>query len=150
MKEQTGNIWDCFDTNQSSVIVITTNGSLNRKGDAVMGRGIAKEAADRFPGLRRELGAELEIYGNKLNYFPKYRLITFPVKKSWEQRADPKLIKKSLKELLKLVKKGCIADWYTIYMVRPGCGNGFLKWADVKGILKPKLSDRFVIVEKNP
>jgi len=150
MKEQTGNIWDFYETNQSSIIVITTNGSINRRGRAVMGSGVAREAAERFPLLRNELGAEIEIYGNKLNYFPKYRLITFPVKKNWEVRADPKLIKKSLKELVTLVKKGSIAERNTIYMVRPGCGSGYLSWKDVKGILKPKLSDRYVIVEKNP
>lgn len=147
MKEQTGNIWDFYDTNLSSLIVITTNGSLNRKGEAAMGRGIAKEAAERFKDLRRALGAEITLYGNRVHYFPQYRLLTFPVKRRWELKAEIPLVKKSLTELLKWAKKH-LAPITTVYMVRPGCGSGFLDWKKVRPILKPKLSDQYVIVEK--
>lgn len=37
-----------------------------------------------------------------------------------------------------------------IYLVRPGCGNGRLRWQDVRHALSEILDDRFVIVEREP
>ncbi len=35
-----------------------------------------------------------------------------------------------------------------VYLVRPGCGNGQLKWEDVKPLIAPILDDRFIVVER--
>ena len=35
-----------------------------------------------------------------------------------------------------------------VYMARPGCGNGQLKWEDVKPLIAPILDDRFIVVER--
>ena len=46
MKEVTGNIWDY----PADIVCITTNGSTTRNGSAVMGKGIALQAKERYPG----------------------------------------------------------------------------------------------------
>jgi len=42
MKEVIGNIWNYY--NKGNWIVITTNGTIKKNGEAVMGRGVALEA----------------------------------------------------------------------------------------------------------
>jgi len=51
MLETLGDIWE--HAGRGAVIVITSNGSLTRDGRAVIGRGVAKQAALCFPGLQR-------------------------------------------------------------------------------------------------
>src|SRR5216683_7097887 len=65
---------------------------------------------------------------------------SFPVKQPWIEPADPDPIQQSARQL-----------WYAfwkmhldkVYMARPGCGNGQLKWEDVKPLIAPILDDRF-------
>jgi hypothetical protein len=72
-------------------------------------------------------------------------LITFPVKRNWWEVADLALIERSARELLKIIEVKRIRG--AIYLPRPGCGNGRLKWEDVKKIFLPILkSDQFHIV----
>ena len=59
MFEAVGDIWEYSDT---SVIVITTNGSLTCDGRAIFGRGVARQAALRFPDLAGNYVAEKDIY----------------------------------------------------------------------------------------
>jgi hypothetical protein len=60
MVEFTGNIW----TYPADVVIITTNGTVTKKGECVMGRGCAKEAKDLFPGLPKALGDKIKKEGN--------------------------------------------------------------------------------------
>ena len=46
-------------------ICITTNGVVKRNGDAVMGRGCAKDATLLYPGTERQLGMKLNKNGNQ-------------------------------------------------------------------------------------
>jgi hypothetical protein len=62
MQELVGNIWD---HHQDGWIVVTTNGIIKSNGDAVMGAGIALEAARKFPDLPRQLGDRLRVIGVK-------------------------------------------------------------------------------------
>ena len=72
-------------------------------------------------------------------------MITFPVKHNWWEAADLGLIERSARKLLKMIEVKRIKE--AIYLPRPGCGNGRLKWEDVKKILSPILkSDQFHIV----
>jgi hypothetical protein len=73
-------------------LCITTNGFVKSNGEAVMGRGIAKEAANRFSMLPKLLGDTLRTRGNNVHLFTlleynhqldmylEFLLITFPVK----------------------------------------------------------------------
>ena len=157
MREITGNLWDYHagtptrerlelvseSYKEKGWLVITTNGTIKRNGNAVMGRGVAYQAANRFPKLPLELGEKL-IEGNLVYSFPKYLLLTMPVKHHWAYQADPNLIVESAVQLAKLFPSGLDT---CIYMPRPGCGNGGLLWKDVKPLIKDILNDNFCVVE---
>lgn len=133
-----------------SALVITTNGSVKTDGTAVMGRGVAKTAKDKYGNLDIKLGRQIRRNGNVVQIITRrfwlkhpYYLVSFPVKRSWWDDADMKLIKQSCKQLVKIADK---EGWSDIAMPRPGCGNGNLKWSPVKKAIKELLDDRFVIV----
>jgi len=154
MKEVKGNIWDYHD--KGYWIVITTNGTVRKDGACVMGRGVAKQAAIKYPQLPRELGKLIKLRGNVCHVMWGLGIITFPVKHNWWEKADLTLIEKSCKEL---VQKVCDIDEFKsdtypennwpdeVYMVRPGCGNGGLRWKDVEPILDKHLKRRYIVVE---
>ena len=153
MKEITGNLWDFYGGAKihprfvnEGWVCITTNGDTNSKEAAVMGRGIAKEAAIRFPRLPFDLGDKLQRLGNHVHSFSLLQLITFPVKHHWQEQADPELISRSVVELVYVVT---ILKIKSVYLPRPGCGNGRLKWEDVRPLLL-ELDDRFTVVEIKP
>lgn len=155
MKEIKGNIWDYH--KEGHWIVITTNGYVKTNSEAVMGAGVALQAKQRFPKLPLELGGHIKKWGNQAFLFPQYRIITMPVKKVWWEKADIKLIETGCEWLAEVVNMNY---WTTgvnilnqirdgsVYLVRPGCGNGQLDWKDVKPILEKYLDDRFIVVEK--
>ena len=145
MREAAGNIWDFHA--EGHWVVITTNGSVRKDGAAVMGRGVAKEAALKFPLLPYELGNEIKHRGNKVIVFLQYKIITLPVKHQWMEKADMHLIEVGLGDLIELLNATSNIP-SPIYMVRPGCGNGGLDWKDVKPIIAKYLDDRFVVVER--
>lgn len=156
MKQLLGtDIWTLHHPN--NWIVITTNGSVNYRGQAVMGRGLALQAAQRFPGLHIEVGNAIKLWGNTVNVLHSHRLITFPVKHKWMQTADLELIRTSAHQLLNAwdqISQDCFGarPRYSghIYLPRPGCNNGGRTWAEVRPILAPILDDRFTVVEIKP
>lgn len=142
MKEVDGNIWDYHD--KGEWIVVTTNGDWNKQGLAVMGRGVALDAADKYPMLRVELGKALKHgAGNVVHIWDHFRIITFPVKHHWFKPADLKLIEKSARELQHLCN---LWDIDPVYLVEPGTGNGRLLWSEVKPVIAPLLDSRFIVV----
>lgn len=161
MLEAYGNIWDIADEFKDSInaVVVTTNGYTRKDGNAVMGRGIAKEAADRYPSLPYELGARLLAHGNVVNIFSylntAYDIVTFPVKPrfgsrgipGWQARADLDLIASSARELVRYADR---YNWMDVLMPRPGCGYGQLKWEQVKPVIEPILDNRFTVVTFHP
>jgi hypothetical protein len=143
MREIKGNLWDF----EAEAVVITTNGTVKNNGECVMGRGCAREAADKFPGLAKELGELIEEFGNRVfalgGHGERY-LYTFPVKNNWWEIANLDLIERSTKQLFDLVDKTYKDN--TIVLPRPGCGNGKLEWKEVKPILERYLDDRFYVI----
>jgi len=144
MKEITGDIWDYY--KQGYWIVITTNGTVKKNGEAVMGKGIALQARLRFPELPRRLGRLLDIYGNIPNIFRDLRVISFPTKYHWASPADIDLIEEGCKKLVEGLK---LLGLDRLYLTRLGCSNGRLDWKDVKPVLERYLDDRFIVVEKS-
>lgn len=140
MREITGNLWD--HNNVNSVICITTNGFVKKNGEAVMGRGCAYEATQRIPCIAGRLGIHLRMNGNVPVWLTS-GLVTFPVKHNWYEDADPELIRKSAAwlrgEALNLGQK-----WFVL--PRPGCGNGKLKWEDVRPLLVT-LPDNVLVID---
>lgn len=146
MKEAKGDLWEY----PADATVITTNGFVKENGYAVMGRGCAFEACQRYPGMERLLGRYIQTAGNHLACFDMTPtadtsdiLITFPVKHNWWETADIELIEKSTSELVSAVKRLEIG---TVVMPRPGCGNGRLKWKDVKKVIELYLDDRYTVI----
>mgnify|MGYP001584085566 CR=1 FL=1 len=151
MIEIVGDLWTHHEAGE--VVVITTNGAVRADGCAVMGRGVAREAALRMPWLPAQLGDRLLRWDNHVCFFGTINclyvgvpIITFPVKTHWRDAADPGLIRRSAHELVAVITA---LGMEKVYSVRPGCGWGHLLWQDVESLLTPIWDDRFVIVEKN-
>lgn len=148
MIEEYGDMW----TMEADVKCVTTNGTVKKGGGAVMGRGTAKQAAMRAPIVPTWLGQLIRRNGNHVQTISAhtdetgtYTLVAFPVKHNWWEKADLKLIERSLVELNYLADMG---DWKKILLPRPGCGNGQLSWSkQVKKLVEPVLDDRFVVVD---
>ena len=131
------------------MICITTNGSTKSDGRAVMGCGIAKQAAELFPDLPLILGTKLQVFGNGLHYLKYYldrgyTVASFPVKHFWDDKqADLKLIEQSCQDLV-----ASTMPEVSVALVRPGCGVGGRDWEkEVKPILARYMDDRFIVVD---
>lgn len=141
---------------KADFVCITTNGTVNAKGEAVMGRGVALQASKTYPGLAKWFGGMLKDYGNHVMPLMRIsnssRLVSFPVKYHWRDDADFDLIERSAIELAQLVllehdmRVPALRDRTRIVLPRPGCGNGRLDWDDVRPVIEPHLDDRFWIV----
>jgi hypothetical protein len=141
MLEVSGDIWGYPAT---AVIAITTNGSLTRDGRAVLGRGCARQAAERFPGLQQRLGSLMTLNGNHVQLI-RPGLVSFPVEESAWSLPDLQLIARSAEELRSLAdRKG----WEQIIVPRPGCGGGGLSWRDVAPLLAAHFDDRFLVIDR--
>jgi len=159
MLEAYGNLWDIASEGHWDVIVITTNGYVRKDGAAVMGRGIALEANERYPGLAYELGTKIKNFGNRVHllfgYDPRFVVASFPVKPvfgpnhepGWKAKAEYPLVMRSVGELRNYVDR---YHWMDILMPRPGCGYGGLKWQDVKPKIDGLLDNRFTVVSFHP
>lgn len=163
MKEDYGDIWD-FQLRYDA-IAITTNGFVKKNGEAVMGRGVALEAAKKYPEFPKHLGQILKEFGNNVwpfsfdqwNGEEAYEdiIFSFPVKPEygprgepgWRSKADIGLIKRSAEQLVQYMDE---IHFARIVIPRPGCGNGGLKWEDVKPVIQPILDDRFTVVTWHP
>lgn len=140
MLEITGNLWD---HQSASRICITTNGIVKADGCLVMGKGCALEAARRHPDMPRLLGRFVRNSGNHVFALP-HNLVSFPTKHDWRLPSDLDLIRQSAIELRNLADSNL---WKSVVIPRPGCGNGELKWPEVRGVLAPILNDdRFKII----
>lgn len=145
MLEQQHDLWGFY---SADAVVVTTNGTVKGDGNAVMGRGCAREAAAIYPILPAMLGSCIKREGNKLYCFSnlgRQPIVCYPVKNEWMNIATIELIKISAIQLVELTDK---KEWEMVVMPRPGCGNGGLHWSTIKPILQPYLDDRFIVCHK--
>lgn len=141
MLETVGDIWEYAAT---GVIVITTNGSLTRDGRAIFGRGVARQAALRYPGLAEKLGRLLAAQGNHV-FDLGDGIVTFPVEETPWSLPDLRIVARSAEELRRLADR---FGWQQVVVPRPGCGGGGLAWEDVKPILAPWFDGRFIVISQ--
>ncbi|NTV49082.1 MAG: ADP-ribose-binding protein [Geobacteraceae bacterium] len=140
MLETIGDIWEYAD--RGCIVVITTNGSLTPDGRAVLGRGIAKQAAVYFPGLAEKLGRRLAEHGNHVLDLG-CGIVSFPVEETAWSQPDLRIIANSAEELRRLADR---SGWDRIVVPRPGCGGGGLAWKDVQPLLEPWFDERFTVI----
>ena len=169
MRYITGNILDLL--GRPDAICITTNGFTTSRGKAVMGMGIAKQMAERFPELPGTLGHRIRENGNQVQLLMQYsktRLLSMPVKPVQKRItsldevvshardkyhvgsvvpgfhcvADIEIIRKSCDELMFLATR---AGYQHVVLPIPGCGAGELSYSrdGVREICETLLDDRF-------
>lgn len=134
-----GNIWILADADPNGFVVVPTNTTLRKDGKAVMGAGLAKEAAERHPALPGLLAAAWseEGYTDGVHDFPEIGIVCFPTKRDWREPSDLGLIKSGCKQLAQLAT---LANEATFYVPLLGCGLGRLDWAtQVRPILVHEL-----------
>ncbi len=142
MLEVVGEIWEYAG---AAMIAITSNGSLTRDQRAIMGRGVARQAAVRVPGLAEQLGSLLAQQGNHV-FDLGNGIVTFPVEETAWSLPDLRIIARSARELRELADR---SGWQRIVVPCPGCGGGGLAWQEVRPLLEPWLDDRFVVISQN-
>ena len=151
MRTVVGNLWELKAYSKG----IPTNGVVKNNGRAVMGRGVALQARERWSDLDYLLGQAITALGNHvypLGWFGEYpdlvSLFSFPVKHHWARPADLELIERSVGELVELTEKhrsavgGGVRDFM---MPLPGTGNGGLEPWMVWPLVE-KLPDNVTIV----
>lgn len=141
MREIKGDIFELMETGLYDAFCITTNGFIKKNGECVMGAGIAKACKEKYPSLPLYLGGLITAYGNHCMYLGHF-MFSFPVKHNWFENADPVLIERSCKELMRIINNKGFTD---VLLPRPGCGNGKLRYEDVKPILERCLDDRVIV-----
>lgn len=142
MIEECGDFWAA----PADLRCITTNGALRKNGYAIMGKGIALDARNRYHDIEAILGSFINKYGIHV-FLLGYNLISFPTKYHWKQDSDVQLITRSAQELVILLKDHPAKR---VLLTRPGCGNGNLKWPKVKTVIKDILVDnKFIIVHQD-
>jgi len=139
--EKTGNMFEHY-LEPDVLYVVTTNGYIKNDGSLVMGRGVAKYAANLHPDLPHILGDLVATHGN-IPFLLPYNFVSLPVKHHWREKADINLIVDSLRFLTDLlIVYG--QPGVSLYMPRPGCGNGGLEWPFVKEQIRPYISELWV------
>lgn len=139
-----------------SAVCVTTNGIRKNNGHAVMGAGIAKACAERFPDTPIVLGRLLAEKGNHVHDLGLHEngrtimhVLSFPTKHHWHDNSDPELIRRSCMELVAECDRLGIQQ---CYLPKPGCNNGHLDYrSQVRPILQSVLADdRFIVVVREP
>lgn len=161
MKEVKGNIWQFL----PAPIVIPTNQGWKKDSTNVMGKGLARQAAERYPSLPLLLGTyckerkfyattwPVEVYSHVtgevqlLLCFPTKPLMPQAPQFSWHGKASVALVKKSLATLALLASTDPrLIREEAIYLPLVGCGEGELEEETVLPLLQEALSDKFVLV----
>lgn len=148
MRVRYGDLWENF---PQELVVIPTNLGWRTDGCAVMGAGIAAQAAARFPDLPEWYGYLCKRFreDTPVLLHPQHRLILFPTKPydetapwlSWKADSDVKLVWRSAAQL------AAFTFDETISIPLVGCGHGKLTPDIVLPILKTFCNhNRFQIV----
>lgn len=162
MKRIKGDIWDFHE----AFIVIPTNL------EGVCGRGLAKQMVDRFPGVGQTLRNEgrtgqlanawsnsecLTMYTPEIasGYgagMPYYRLVPFPVKRSWRDEGNLDIIGRSMAMLVATLN--LVQNPFYCVMPQVGCGFGELTPEVVLPFLDQFIvgpsQERILLIEPDP
>jgi O-acetyl-ADP-ribose deacetylase (regulator of RNase III) len=153
MRESTG---DLFEDITADAIVIPTNTEMKllRGFDvAIMGAGLAKAAAERYPCLPGWLADRMLRTGREHVYVfddiemvehDGHHVVCLPTKRNWRDASNLGLIYEMCGELVAVTTA---MGWKTVALPRLGCGLGGLDWElQVGPLIGHKLDDRFCVV----
>lgn len=140
-----GNIWLMLGT--TNLLLFTSNSTLNKANELVMGAGIAKEAKERFPMFPKLLGDKIQAIDKVGQWYgvlasPNYKVGAFQTKTDWKLPSTLELIEYSTEMLIQIAP-----NYERIDMPVPGCSNGGLNYRDVEPIIK-RLPDNVHIWSK--
>lgn len=146
---QVGDMWRAYSA--ADLFLITTNSTVGQDGALVMGRGMARQARDRFPGLDKALGQQvLKTCGSLGEYnllisprWPEARLGAFQVKTLYSQPAGLAMIQRSVLALQRWCSEHPAAH---VHLNFPGIGNGRLARETVLPVVH-QLPDKVTIWE---
>lgn len=151
MIQMEGDLWDFH--NRDYHVVIPTNLETRRNGSAIMGRGVARQAVDKFPGLEAWYGRAIwEHNHTDVKYNAVWRIFCFPVKSHWRDRADLDIIKNSAASLRRSVEAIRVGGRIpSVALPLVGCGFGELDPEQVLPILEDAFlgSDTFTLVRRS-
>ncbi|HQN17708.1 MAG TPA: hypothetical protein PKV86_01150 [Syntrophobacteraceae bacterium] len=145
-----GDIWKEFEERPESYLVIPTNVGWKADGKNVMGRGVAKQAAEKFPELPGIYGGWCQKYDGEVFVHVGRRVICAPTKPlnkdkphmSWKSFSTFKDVRNSYRQIRDLANRG-------MEIVTPllGAGNGGLKFTDAMKLAEEaKLPDNVILV----
>ncbi len=123
-------------------VLVPTNMCRKKDGSAVMGAGLAKDAALRYPGLAARYGRALGS-GRPMMSFPSWRLLLGPTKDDWRLPAKMGLVEQLLDR---------VAEWYrahpgeAVVVAAPGCGRGGPGYRPVRDIASQRLAAYRVVL----
>jgi len=145
MKWTKGDIWIYHKLGK--IIVIPTNGGWKSDMSNVMGRGLAKQASEKFTNLPLRYGKDC-VHLQSYQYYKDLRLILVPSKKlnekhpylSWQQESDKDTVTTSLEWLQQNVDS---FESDKVYVPILGAGNGKMQ----KGLVE-ELMDKILIDPK--
>lgn len=134
-----GDMWSIYD--QSDLFFITTNSTITKEGDLIMGRGIAGEAATRYPAIPTVWGKHLIQMGRPREYNllvssrwqEGKKLAAFQTKYEPAQPSLPGLISRSV-IMLKVLAERHPGKRFDLNF--PGIGYGRLKEKEVLPIIQ--------------
>lgn len=136
-------MYDLWRTCRYDRVVCTTNACVNGRGQLVMGRGAAKEMADRWQGCAVDFGQLVltkgergDRWGRKLMRYgflphPIWPIGIFQVKWHWSETADLSLVEYSVEKLNEHIEE----TGEKVLMNYPGIGLGGLKYVDVRDVV---------------
>lgn len=110
--------------------------------EGVMGKGIALQFKNAFPGMFKDYAVAAkrgEIKLGKMHVWPTHMIdgpqfiINFPTKAHWRSKSKLKDIESGLDDLVRIVKELKIRS---IAVPPLGCGNGGLSWSDVEPLIR--------------
>jgi hypothetical protein len=116
-------------------VLIPTNGVLRQNHTAVMGAGLARQAAERFPGLEEALGGHIITRGNVpgVIHSGEFDIVSFPTKRDWRDDSDIELIERSARRVKTLVRR---ENYSRVLVPKVGSGLGRLDWDAVRPVLE--------------
>lgn len=134
----------------ADAVVIPVNWTVKRNGEAVMGAGVAKQAALKWPQIPKALGAAIQCVPKlpTVLYMPPQKVgypfvVLFPTKLHWRDPSTLAMVEQSADALRTMTEQKA---WRSVALPRVGCGLGGLSWDDVQPVLAKYLDDRFVVL----